>query len=89
MAESQRAEPLGERYLRGVVKVLVTQEDDLVIEQRLADLGDGLVTQRRPVSTPESSAPIAPASCLMPMRAEVAMVSVTMISSQLRGDGRA
>jgi hypothetical protein len=33
-------------HLGGVVEVLVTQEDHLVVEQCLADLGDGVIAQR-------------------------------------------
>src|SRR5208282_5966524 len=47
MPEREGAEPLRERYLRGVVEALVAQEDHLVLQQCLAYLGDGLVVRRR------------------------------------------
>ena len=47
MAQGQRAEPLGERDLPGVVQALVAQEDHLVVEERLADLRDLVVAERR------------------------------------------
>jgi hypothetical protein len=40
VAERERAEPLRERNLAGVVEALVPQEDHLVVQQGLADPGD-------------------------------------------------
>jgi hypothetical protein len=47
VAQGQRAEPLGERDLPAVVQALAAQEDHLVVQEGLADLGDRLVAQRR------------------------------------------
>jgi hypothetical protein len=45
VAEGERAEPLGERHLAGVVQALIAQEDHLVLQQRPADLGDRVVAE--------------------------------------------
>jgi hypothetical protein len=80
VAERQRAEPFGERYLPLVIEVLVAQEDDFVVQQGLADGGDLIVGQRPPVSAPVTSAPMWPASRRTPI-AVVVMVAVMLFLS--------
>jgi hypothetical protein len=46
VAEGQLAEVPGERDLGGVVQALVTQEDHLVVEERLADLRHDVIRKR-------------------------------------------
>jgi len=77
MAERQRAEPLGEGYLPGVIEALVAQEDHLVVEQRVAYLGYGIVAEHiAGVDAGDLGADVA-ASLMTSACVFVLMVSVT------------
>lgn len=70
-----RAEEAGEGFVAGLVQVvLVAEEDDLVGEERGADLGDGIATEPPPSRTPPISAPIRP-----PIRVTVSWVRVAVL----------